>query len=95
MNSYNECRYECIENDLLGSINLGTIHSIAPYRSKGIERASELQVCWSNKANNTGKSTIHSIAPYIDCSTSVVIAVTQHIFYDHVGFLIYKLICLR
>ncbi|KAI5388643.1 carbonyl reductase (NADPH-dependent) ari1 [Lathyrus oleraceus] len=86
--------YECIENDLLGSINLGTIHSIAPYRSKGIEKASELQVCWSNKANNTGKSTINSIAPYIDCSTSVVIAVTQHIFYDHVGFLIYKLICL-
>ncbi|XP_058750542.1 probable E3 ubiquitin-protein ligase ARI1 isoform X1 [Vicia villosa] len=46
--------YECIENDLLGSINLGTIHGIAPYKSKGIERASELQVCWSNKANNMG-----------------------------------------
>ncbi|GAU15723.1 hypothetical protein TSUD_89470 [Trifolium subterraneum] len=32
--------YECIENDLLGSVNLGSIHIIAPYRSKGIERAS-------------------------------------------------------
>ncbi|KAL5130018.1 putative E3 ubiquitin-protein ligase ARI1 [Glycine soja] len=45
--------YECIENDLLGSLNLG-IHSIAPYKSKGIERASELSVCWNNKVNNTG-----------------------------------------
>ncbi|XP_027354770.1 probable E3 ubiquitin-protein ligase ARI1 isoform X1 [Abrus precatorius] len=45
--------YECIENDLLGSLHLG-MHSIAPYKSKGIERASELSVCWSNKANNTG-----------------------------------------
>lgn len=47
------CRYECIENDLLGSLHLG-IHSIAPYKSKGIERASELSVCWNNKLN-TGK----------------------------------------
>lgn len=61
VNSCNECRYECIENDLLGSINLGTIHGIAPYKSKGIERASELQVCWSNKANNTGKGTISTV----------------------------------
>ncbi|KAG4973854.1 hypothetical protein JHK87_030675 [Glycine soja] len=44
--------YECIENDLLGSLNLG-IHSIAPYKSKGIERASELSVGWNNKVNNT------------------------------------------
>ncbi|KAL9296448.1 hypothetical protein ACSQ67_022344 [Phaseolus vulgaris] len=42
--------YECIENDLLGSLHLG-IHSIAPYKSKGIERASELSVCWNNKVN--------------------------------------------
>ncbi|KAF7810951.1 putative E3 ubiquitin-protein ligase ARI1 isoform X1 [Senna tora] len=40
--------YECIENDLLGSLQLG-IHSIAPYKSKGIERASELSACWSQK----------------------------------------------
>ncbi|WJX51542.1 putative E3 ubiquitin-protein ligase ari2, variant 2 [Trifolium repens] len=46
--------YECIENDLLESISLGSIHSIAPYKSKGIERASELPVCFSNKASNTG-----------------------------------------
>ncbi|WJX45490.1 putative E3 ubiquitin-protein ligase ari2, variant 2 [Trifolium repens] len=44
--------YECIENDLLDSVNLGSIHSIAPYKSKGIERASELPVCFSNKASN-------------------------------------------
>ncbi|GAU15722.1 hypothetical protein TSUD_89460 [Trifolium subterraneum] len=45
--------YECIENDLLVSINLGSIHSIAPYKSKGIERASDFPVCFSNKASNT------------------------------------------
>ncbi|XP_054786647.1 probable E3 ubiquitin-protein ligase ARI2 isoform X2 [Prosopis cineraria] len=45
--------YECIENDLLGSLQLG-IHSIAPYKSKGIERASELSTCWNYKANTTG-----------------------------------------
>jgi len=44
-NSYIECKYECIDNDLLDSINLGSVHSIAPYKSKGIERASELPVC--------------------------------------------------
>ncbi|KAJ0254436.1 E3 ubiquitin-protein ligase ARI2 [Hirschfeldia incana] len=32
--------YECIENDLLGSLQLG-IHNISPYRSNGIERASD------------------------------------------------------
>lgn len=46
--------YECIDSDLLDSINLGSVHSIAPYKSKGIEKASELPVCWSNKADNTG-----------------------------------------
>ncbi|MQL93200.1 hypothetical protein Taro_025840 [Colocasia esculenta] len=35
--------YECIENDLLGALR-NTTHNIAPYRSKGIERASELTV---------------------------------------------------
>ncbi|PON76903.1 E3 ubiquitin ligase RBR family [Parasponia andersonii] len=47
--------YECIENDLLGPLQLG-IHNIAPYRSKGIERASELSVCWGNKVNNSDKA---------------------------------------
>ncbi|KAL1324107.1 hypothetical protein AAHE18_13G064200 [Arachis hypogaea] len=44
--------YECIENDLLGSLHIG-VHNIAPYKSKGIEKASELSVCWTNEANNT------------------------------------------
>lgn len=48
------CRYDCIENDLLGPLQLGT-HNIAPYRSKGIERALELSACWSNKANRSDK----------------------------------------
>lgn len=34
-------RYECIENDLLGALG-STICSIAPYQSKGIEKAEEL-----------------------------------------------------
>ncbi|CAK9142609.1 unnamed protein product [Ilex paraguariensis] len=46
--------YECIENDLLGSLQFG-IHNIAPYQSKGIERATELTVFWSATANDTGK----------------------------------------
>ncbi|XP_021804396.1 probable E3 ubiquitin-protein ligase ARI1 [Prunus avium] len=46
--------YDCIESDLLGSLQLG-IHNIAPYKSKGIEKASELTVCWVNKANNVDK----------------------------------------
>ncbi|XP_073122928.1 probable E3 ubiquitin-protein ligase ARI2 isoform X2 [Henckelia pumila] len=41
--------YECIENDLLGSLQF-TIHTIAPYLSKGIEKAEELSVEWSTQA---------------------------------------------
>ncbi|CAN1173047.1 Probable E3 ubiquitin-protein ligase ARI2 [Linum perenne] len=36
--------YRCIENDLLGSLQLAT-HDIAPYKSNGIEKASELSSC--------------------------------------------------
>ncbi|KAL5715100.1 RBR-type E3 ubiquitin transferase [Ranunculus cassubicifolius] len=46
--------YECIENDLLGCLQLAT-HNIAPYKSKGIERASEVPSC-STKANNSGET---------------------------------------
>ncbi|KAJ8763452.1 hypothetical protein K2173_002335 [Erythroxylum novogranatense] len=44
--------YECIENDLLGSLQPG-MHNIAPYKSKGIEKASELTTGWSSKTNAT------------------------------------------
>lgn len=40
-------RYECIENDLLGPLKRAT-HNIAPYKSKGVERASELSVYWDS-----------------------------------------------
>lgn len=50
-----KCRYECIENDLLGSVQLGIHHNIAPYKSKGIEKASELSACWGNKVNTSDK----------------------------------------
>lgn len=53
--------YECIENDLLGSLQYGN-HNIAPYKSKGIEKASELTACW--KANNSDKY------PPSDCGAS-------------------------
>ncbi|CAN0899224.1 Probable E3 ubiquitin-protein ligase ARI1 [Linum grandiflorum] len=43
--------YECIENDLLGSLQLGT-HNIAPYKSKGVEKASELSTCSSPRASD-------------------------------------------
>lgn len=35
------CRYDCIENDLLDPTQEGT-HIIAPYRSRDVEKASEL-----------------------------------------------------
>ncbi|KAF7049886.1 hypothetical protein CFC21_058340 [Triticum aestivum] len=35
--------YQCIENDLL--YPLRTPHNIAPYKSKGLDRASELHIC--------------------------------------------------
>lgn len=47
--------YDCIENDLLGPLQLG-IHNIAPYRSKGIEKASELSACWGNKVDASDKA---------------------------------------
>ncbi|XVE67413.1 hypothetical protein DITRI_Ditri08aG0158700 [Diplodiscus trichospermus] len=46
--------YECIENDLLGSLQRNT-HNIAPYKSKGIEKASELAVCRNSKSSTTDK----------------------------------------
>ncbi|XP_048430268.1 probable E3 ubiquitin-protein ligase ARI2 isoform X1 [Pyrus x bretschneideri] len=55
--------YDCIETDLLGSLQLG-IHNIAPYKSKGIEKASELPASWVNNANNAGKG------PALHCGTS-------------------------
>lgn len=48
------CRYECIENDLLGSLQFG-IHNIAPYQSKGIEKATELAVGQNAIANDSNK----------------------------------------
>ncbi|XP_043713693.1 probable E3 ubiquitin-protein ligase ARI1 isoform X1 [Telopea speciosissima] len=44
--------YECIENDLLGSLQ-STIHNIASYQSKGVEKASELSPCLSSKADDS------------------------------------------
>ncbi|KAL6645532.1 hypothetical protein ACP70R_017140 [Stipagrostis hirtigluma subsp. patula] len=38
--------YQCIENDLL--YPLRTPHNIAPYKSKGLDRASELHICWDS-----------------------------------------------
>ncbi|KAK6136797.1 hypothetical protein DH2020_029467 [Rehmannia glutinosa] len=46
--------YECIENELLGSLQY-TIHIIAPYQSKGIEKAEELTVGWGAHSNSTNK----------------------------------------
>lgn len=47
----------------MGTLELG-IHNIAPYKSKGIEKALELSACWNSKANTTDK--------YLpsDCGTS-------------------------
>ncbi|XWS55265.1 hypothetical protein CRYUN_Cryun10bG0160400 [Craigia yunnanensis] len=55
--------YECIENDLLGSLQRNT-HNIAPYKSKGIEKALELAVYRNSKS-----TTIDKCLPS-DCGTS-------------------------
>ncbi|KAL8540278.1 hypothetical protein ACS0TY_001753 [Phlomoides rotata] len=57
--------YECIENDLLGSLQF-TIHSIAPYRSKGIEKAEELTVGWSAQASSNNRYQKRSHGDIID-----------------------------
>ncbi|XP_039039795.1 probable E3 ubiquitin-protein ligase ARI2 isoform X1 [Hibiscus syriacus] len=57
--------YECIENELLGSLQCAT-HNIAPYISEGIEKASELDVCWNSEAGTTIEKSVSS-----DCGTSV------------------------
>ncbi|GKV24347.1 hypothetical protein SLEP1_g33972 [Rubroshorea leprosula] len=56
--------YEYIENEVLGSIQVGN-HGIAPYKSKGIEKASELSVCWNGKVSSTADKFLPS-----DCGTS-------------------------
>ncbi|GAB4837941.1 carbonyl reductase (NADPH-dependent) ari1 [Ancistrocladus abbreviatus] len=43
--------YECIENELLGSLQFN-IQNIAPYKSKGLERASDFSVRWSIQVDN-------------------------------------------
>ncbi|KAJ8483783.1 hypothetical protein OPV22_016268 [Ensete ventricosum] len=50
--------YQCIENDLLYPLQRAT-HNIAPYKSKGLERASELSVCWDSDQSLTSTKTSH------------------------------------
>ncbi|KAK9113196.1 hypothetical protein Scep_020715 [Stephania cephalantha] len=56
VNSRCEQMYECIENDLLGSLERAT-HCIAPYNSKGVEKAS----LWSTKVDNSGSHPPHDV----------------------------------
>ncbi|KAF3786598.1 putative E3 ubiquitin-protein ligase [Nymphaea thermarum] len=52
--------YECIENDLLGSLQSST-HTIASYNSKGVERASELAIsCDSDQSFGSTKASADS-----------------------------------
>ncbi|KAK9074034.1 hypothetical protein SSX86_006629 [Deinandra increscens subsp. villosa] len=43
--------FECIETELLDSLQFG-FHNIAPYHSKGIEKATELPISWAAKSCN-------------------------------------------
>ncbi|RAL38867.1 hypothetical protein DM860_015228 [Cuscuta australis] len=54
--------YDCIENELLGSL-VYCNHSIAPYQSKGIERATELTSGWNANTNhnNQGQTVVDQI----------------------------------
>ncbi|KAK4762004.1 hypothetical protein SAY87_029888 [Trapa incisa] len=77
------CRkmYQCIENDLLGSLQLGT-HIIAPYLSKGIERASELVTCLSTQVDGSEKflSSDFSKADDSGCSSRKRARKESHLF---------------
>ncbi|XP_047315802.1 probable E3 ubiquitin-protein ligase ARI2 [Impatiens glandulifera] len=50
--------YECIESDLLGSLQFG-IHNISPYHSKGIEKAAELSICHYPTDTKAEKRPVH------------------------------------
>lgn len=61
-------RYECIENDLLGSLERA-IHNIAPYKSKGVERATELSVSQDSDESLMGMKTCN-VDSYLQCDAT-------------------------
>eukprot|EP01018_Ginkgo_biloba_P032064 Gb_09093 [translate_table: standard] len=61
--------YDCIENDLLGSLQLAT-HHIAPYNSKGVERASELtEFRESQPCSTSPKTSVDADVPPEACDS--------------------------
>ncbi|KAG1348161.1 RBR-type E3 ubiquitin transferase [Cocos nucifera] len=54
----NSCKemYQCIENDLLYPLK-HSVHHIAPYKSRGLERASELSECWDSDESSRNMKT--------------------------------------
>ncbi|XP_010526933.1 PREDICTED: probable E3 ubiquitin-protein ligase ARI2 [Tarenaya hassleriana] len=54
--------YECIENELLGSLQVG-VHNIAPYKSKGIERASDFYTSGDSSYQPSDCGTSDSSSP--------------------------------
>lgn len=61
--------YECIENELLGSLQL-TIHNIAPYKSKGVEKASEISDFMNLQAQSFKRCTSSSAGGTESCQPS-------------------------
>lgn len=57
------CRYQCIENDLLYPLQRAT-HNIAPYKSKGPEKASELSACWVSNQTRSAKNNKMDALPH-------------------------------
>ncbi|KAK1276962.1 putative E3 ubiquitin-protein ligase ARI2 [Acorus gramineus] len=61
--------YECIENDLLAPLQ-HAIHNIAPYKSKGIEKASELPIFQDTSASLKSTKTHRTDRSLLQASTT-------------------------
>ncbi|XP_021718700.1 probable E3 ubiquitin-protein ligase ARI2 isoform X1 [Chenopodium quinoa] len=74
----NLCRkmYECIEGDLLGSLQ-HTIHIIAPYRSKGLEKASEITDWRNHSYTRERNSSSNGVKGSDESSTDLVLNQTE------------------
>lgn len=73
------CRYQCIENDLL--YPLRTPHNIAPYKSKGLDRASELHISWDS-AEQSSQPIKHSQDEHRSQPGMIIMNLAFHIWHS-------------
>ncbi|KAK8949030.1 putative E3 ubiquitin-protein ligase ARI2 [Platanthera zijinensis] len=74
--------YQCIENDLLYPLQRAT-HNIAPYKSKGPEKASELSVCWVSNQMRSTKSMVDALPPHVSSAGGTTVAAAKRSWQFH------------